>query len=84
MTLLLELRKLLFPLERKLRGMFTNESVRKCAFRSAKEKYFNDHSDSRLLQENFNLMTPFIKDLVDTHIMSKNALSVQFHRYPLK
>ena len=36
----------------------------------AKEKYFNGHSDTRSVQENFNLITSFIQDSADKHIPS--------------
>ena len=37
------------------------ESMRKDAFVFAKEKYFNGHSDTRSVQENFDMITSFIK-----------------------
>ena len=42
----------------------------------AKEKYFNGHSDTRSLQENFDLLTSFIQDSADKHIPSKTSRSV--------
>ena len=42
----------------------------------AKEKYFNGYSDSRSVQENFNLITSFIQDSADKHIPSKTSRSV--------
>ena len=48
------------------------ESMRKDAFEFAKEKYFNSHSDTRSVQENFDLVTSFIQDSADKHIPSKN------------
>ena len=36
------------------------ESKRKDTLEFAKEKYFNGHSDTRSLQENFDLLTSFI------------------------
>ena len=42
----------------------------------AKEKYFNGYSDTRLVQENFNLITSFIQDSADKHIPSKTCRSV--------
>ena len=37
------------------------ESMRKDTLKFAKEKYFNGHSDTRSVQENFNLITFFIQ-----------------------
>ena len=37
----------------------------------AKEMYFNSYSDSRSVQENFNLITSFIQDSAGKHIQSK-------------
>ena len=42
----------------------------------AKEKYFNGHSDTRSVQENFDLLTSFIQDSADKHIPSKTSRSV--------
>ena len=42
----------------------------------AKEKYFNGYSDTRSVQENFNLITSFIQDSADKHIPSKTSRSV--------
>ena len=47
------------------------ESMRSDALRFAKERYFNGYSDSRSVQENFNLITSFIQDSADKHIPSK-------------
>ena len=47
------------------------ESMRSCALRFAKERYFKGNSDSRSVQENFNLITSFIQDSADMHIPSK-------------
>ena len=47
------------------------ESMRKGAFKFAKEKYFN-----RSVQENFDLITCFIQDSADKHIPSKTSRSV--------
>ena len=44
------------------------ESMRSDALRFAKERYFNGYSDTRSVQENFNLITSFIQDLADKHI----------------
>ena len=45
-------------------------------YRFAKKKYFNGHSDTRSVQENFNLITSFIQDWADKHIPSKTSRSV--------
>ena len=50
--------------------------MRSDALRFAKERYFNGHSDSRSVYENFNLMTSFIQDSADKHIPSKTSRSV--------
>ena len=42
----------------------------------AKEKYFNDCSDTRNCQNNFNLITSFIQDSADKHIPLKTSRSV--------
>ena len=52
------------------------ESMRKDTFEFAKEKYFNGHSDTRSVQENFDLLTSFIQDSADKHIPSKTSRSV--------
>ena len=52
------------------------ESMRSDALRFAKERYFNGYSDSRSVQENFNLITSFIQDSADKHIPSKTSRSV--------
>ena len=52
------------------------ESMRKDTLEFAKEKYFNGHSDTRSVQENFDLLTSFIQDSADKHIPSKNSRSV--------
>ena len=52
------------------------ESIRSDALRFAKERYFNGYSDSRSVQENFNLITSFIQDSADKHIPSKTSRSV--------
>ena len=51
------------------------ESMRKDTLEFAKEKYFNGHSDTRSVQENFDLLT-FIQDSADKHIPSKTSRSV--------
>ena len=43
---------------------------------NTKEKYFNGHSDTRSVQENFDLLTSFIQDSADKHIPSKTSRSV--------
>ena len=52
------------------------ESMRSDALRFAKERYFNGYSDTRSVQENFNLITSFIQDSADKHIPSKTSRSV--------
>ena len=52
------------------------ESMKADALNFAKEKYFNGYSDTRSVQENFNLITSFIQDSVDKHIPSKTSRSV--------
>ena len=52
------------------------ESMRKDTLKFAKEKYFNGHSDTRSVQENFNLITSIIQDSADKHIPSKTSHSV--------
>ena len=52
------------------------ESMRSDALRFAKERYFNGYSDSRSVQENFNLITSFMQDSADKHIPSKTSRSV--------
>ena len=51
------------------------ESMRKDTLEFAKEKYFNNHSDTHSVQ-NFDLLTSFIQDLADKHILSKTSRSV--------
>ena len=50
--------------------------MRKDTLEFAKEKYFNSHSDTRSVQENFDLLTSFIQDSADKHIPSKTSRSV--------
>ena len=50
--------------------------MRKDTLKFAKEKYFNGHSDTRSIQENFNLTPSFIQDSADKHIPSKTSRSV--------
>ena len=52
------------------------ESMRKDTLEFAKEKYFNGHSDTHSVQENFDLLTSFIQDSADKHIPSKTSRSV--------
>ena len=52
------------------------ESMRKDTLEFAKEKYFNGHSDTRSVQENFDLLTSFIQDAAEKHIPSKTSRSV--------
>ena len=52
------------------------ESMRKDTLQFAKEKYFNGHSDTRSVQENFDLLTSFVQDSADKHIPSKTSRSV--------
>ena len=52
------------------------ESMRKDTLEFAKEKYFNGHSDTRSVQENFDLLTSFIQDSADKHIRLKTSRSV--------
>ena len=52
------------------------ESMRRDTLEFAKEKYFNGHSDTRSVQENFDLLSSFIQDSADKHIPSKTSRSV--------
>ena len=52
------------------------ESMRKDKLEFAKEKYFSGHSDTRSIQENFDLLTYFIQETADKHIPSKTSRSV--------
>ena len=52
------------------------ESMRSDALKFAKERYFKGYSDTRSVQENFNLITSFIQDSADKHIPSKTSHSV--------
>ena len=52
------------------------ESMRKDTLELAKEKYFNGHSDTRSVLENFDLLTSFIQDSANKHIPSKTSRSV--------
>ena len=50
--------------------------MRKDASGFAKDRYFNGYSDNRSVQENFELITSFIKESADKHIPSKTSRSV--------
>ena len=50
--------------------------MRTDALKFAKERYFNSHSDTRSVQENFNLISSFIQGSVDNYIPSKTSRSV--------
>ena len=50
--------------------------MRSDALKFAKDRYFNGYSDSRSVQENFNLITSFIQDSAEKHIPSKTSRSV--------
>ena len=82
MILLLELWRLSFPPYRNLRERCIYirkviiKSMRKDAFKFAKEKYFNGYPDTRPVQENFNLIASFIQDSADKHIPSKTSRTV--------
>ena len=52
------------------------ESMWSDALRFAEEMYFNGYSDSRSVQENFNLITSVNQDSSDKHIPSKTSRSV--------
>ena len=50
--------------------------MRKDTLEFSKEKYFNGHSDTRSVQENFDLLTSFIQDSAAKHFPSKTSRSV--------
>ena len=50
--------------------------MRKDALNFANEKYFNGHSNSRSVQENFDLIISFIQEMADKHIPSNTRRSV--------
>ena len=50
--------------------------MRPDALKFAKVRYFNRYSDTRSVQENYNLITSFIQDSADKHIPSKTSRSV--------
>ena len=52
------------------------EFMRAETLKFAKERYFNGYSDTRSVQENFNLITSFIQESADKHIPSKTSRSV--------
>ena len=52
------------------------ESMRAETLKFAKEKYFNGYSDTRSVQENFNLITSFIQDSADKNIPSTTSRPV--------
>ena len=53
-----------------------DESMRKDTLEFAKEKYLNGHSDTRSVQQTFDLLTSFIQDSADKHIPLKTSRSV--------
>ena len=52
------------------------ESMRAETLKFAKERYFNGYSDTRSVQENFNLITSFSQESADKHVPSKTSRSV--------
>ena len=50
--------------------------MRKDTLEFAKEKYFSGHSDTRSVQENFDLLTSFIQSSAGKSIQSKTSRSV--------
>ena len=52
------------------------DSMRRDSSNFAKDKYYSGHSGSGSVQENFNLITPFIQEAVDKYIPSKTSRSV--------
>ena len=52
------------------------ESMRAETLKFAKERYFNGYSDTRSVQENFNIITSFIQESADKHIPSKTSRPV--------
>ena len=52
------------------------DSMRRDSSNFAKDKYFNGHSGSRSVQENFSLITSFIREAADKYILSKTSRSV--------
>ena len=71
----------IFPIKKPRRKVYLYqkgdyESMRKDTLEFEKEKYFNGHSDTHSVQENFDLLTFFIQDSADKHIPSKTSRSV--------
>ena len=54
------------------------QSMRAETLKFAKKRYFNGYSDTRSVQENFNLITTFIQESTDKHIPSKTSRSVSY------
>ena len=54
------------------------ETMRKDALRFANEKYFNGHSDARSVQENFNLITSFMIQLISISPQKLVSPSLRF------
>ena len=52
------------------------ESMRAETLKFANERYFNGYSDTRSVQENFNLITTFIQESKAKHIPLKTSRSV--------
>ena len=52
------------------------ESMKAETLKFVKARYFNGYSDTRSVQENFNLITSFIQESADKHIPSKTSRSV--------
>ena len=52
------------------------ESMRKDTLEAVNEKYFNSYSDTRSVQENFDLLTSFVQDSADKHIPFTTSRSV--------
>ena len=52
------------------------DSMRQDSLNFAKDKDFNGHSGSRFVQENFNLIIPFIQESVVKYIPSKTSILV--------
>ena len=75
------LKKVIPPIKKPRRKVYhykkgDYEYMRSDALRFAKERYFNEYSDSCSVQENFKLITSFIQDSADRHIPSKTSRSV--------
>ena len=70
------------PIKKPRRKVYRNqkgdyESMRTETLKFAKERYFNGYSDTRSVQENFNLITSFIQESADKYNLLKN-LSFRF------